>query len=120
MATEVLGERLRVAGFCCLGAVNSGHLTRLAKQLVYLVGMDTAGMEPKVWSYPLPDGKGGVGQTVCQPLVESLLAFDTWPVLSDPRIYVILASCKEFDMMEVEEFLTEEIGKVVRSGYFEL
>ena len=120
MAAEVLGERLRVAGFCCLGVVSSVRLIQLAKTLVQLVGMDTAGMEAKVWSYPLPDGKGGVGQTICQPLVESLLAFDTWPVLTSPRIYVILASCREFDMVEVEEFLGAEVGQVVRSGYFEL
>ena len=117
---EVLGERLRVAGFCCRGVMGAERLVHLAAQVVKLVGMSTAGMTPKVWAYPLPGGEGGVGETICQPLVESLLTFDTWPVLDDPRVYVILASCRAFDMQMVAEFLNWEIGDVVRQGYFEL
>ena len=120
MTNEILGERLRVAGFCCLGVVEPNLLTQLAEQVVQLVGMDTAGMAAKVWAYPLIGGKGGVGHTVCQPLVESLLAFDTWPALDEPRVYVILASCKVFDTREVAKFLTDKIGVVVRQGSFEL
>lgn len=118
--TEVLGDRMRIAGFCCLGTVPSARLAHLLGQVVALAGMDTAGMQPKVWAYPLPDGRGGTGETGVQPLVESFLAMDTWPELETPRVYVVLASCKEFLPDAIAAYLAKEIGPVVRQGVLEL
>ena len=122
---EVLGTKLRVAGFACLGVVPPDRLAHVLSQIVGLVGMSTGSMEPKVWAYPLPGGQGGEGVTAVQPLVESLLAIDTWPALSHrgkpvPKVYVILASCKPFGLDAVAAYLSTEIGPVVRQGFFEL
>jgi hypothetical protein len=75
-------------------------------------------MEPKVWAYPLPDGKGGVGETIAQPLVESFLVSDSWPDLD--KVYVVLASCKSYSSYAVASFLAREIGPVLKHGVFEL
>ncbi|TRZ44512.1 hypothetical protein D4S03_11955 [bacterium] len=67
LPNEKLGTKLRLAGFACLGTVVPGRLAYVLSQIVKLVGMSTAGMEAKIWAYPLPDGKGGVGETAMQP-----------------------------------------------------
>jgi len=145
---EILGTKLRIAGFGCLGTVPPERLVYLLSQIVALVRMSTGGMLPKIWTYPLPDGTGGEGQTTIQPLVESflasvgfrlswwkriilrliffifppgILALDTWPILSSgPKVYVILASCRPFSMDAVASYLAKEIGPVVRQGSFEI
>lgn len=122
---ETLGTKMRIAGFGCLGKVPADRLAHILSQLVALVGMSTGGMEPKTWSYPLPDGRGGTGETAVQPLVESFLALDTWPTLVHkgkgvPKVYVILASCCPFSIDAVCAYLSKEIGPVVRQGYFEI
>jgi len=40
------------------------------RRLIAFLGMDMDGMPPDIRSYPLPDGRGGKGQTVYQPFVE--------------------------------------------------
>ena len=125
MATEVLGTKMRIAGFGCVGTVAPERLAYLLSQIVALVAMSTGGMLPQIWSYPLPDGRGGVGQTAVQPLVESFLAMDTWPGLKHrgqrvPKVYIVLASCRPFDLDAVAGYLAKEIGPVMRQGYFEI
>jgi len=122
---EVLGTKLRVAGFACLGTVTPDRLSHILTQIVALVGMSTGGMEAKIWAYPLPGGQGGEGVTAVQPLVESLLAIDTWPALKHrgkaiPKVYAVLASCKPFSLDTIAAYLAKEIGPVVRQGYFEI
>jgi len=120
MTPERLGEKMRIAGFACRGVVDPARLPALLGQVVALAGMDTAGLSPKVWAYPLPDGRGGTGETAVQPLVESFLAMDTWPAIDGPRVYVVLASCRPFNPDAVACYLAKEIGPVVRRGYFEI
>jgi hypothetical protein len=125
MATEVLGTKMRIAGFGCLGTVPPDRLAYLLSQIVALVAMSTGGMQPQIWSYPLRDGRGGVGQTAVQPLIESFLAVDTWPALAYkgkpvPKFYVVLASCRPFNMDAVALYLSKEVGPVLRQGYFEI
>jgi hypothetical protein len=51
-----------------------------------------------VWRYPV-EGKGGVGWTMFQPIVESFLALDIW---SDHRgAYLFIASCRKFDALQL-------------------
>lgn len=64
----VLGERLQVAAWALRGTLPPEKLTEVLKGAVLRMGMDTGGMEPTVYQYPLPDGKGGVGHTVYVPL----------------------------------------------------
>ena len=148
LPNEILGTKLRVAGFACLGTVAPDRLSHVLSQTVALVGMSTGGMEPKIWAYPLPGGQGGEGVTAVQPLVESFLAvigfrlswwkkiilkliffffppgilcIDTWPSLSSgAKVYFVLASCKPFSLDAVCAYLSKEIGPVVKQGYFEL
>jgi len=122
---EVLGTKLRVAGFGCLGMVAPDRLAYILTQIVAMVAMSTGGMAPQIWTYPLPDGRGGEGQTALQPLVESFLALDTWPALKHrgkaiPKVYVVLASCRPFSMDAVAAYLAKEIGPVMRMGSFEI
>jgi len=62
MATEILGAKLRVAGWACAGQLPPVGLAAFLARLVALIGMDTAGMAPQIWAYPLPDGRGGMGK----------------------------------------------------------
>jgi hypothetical protein len=125
MATEVLGTKMRIAGFGCLGTVAPQRIGHVLAQITALAGMDRAGMDPQVWVYPLPDGRGGTGITAIQPWVESFLAVDTWPALEHkgkgvPKVYVAMASCRPFSIDAVCAYLSKEIGPVVRRGYFEI
>lgn len=125
LPNEKLGTKMRIAGFGCLGVVAPERLAYILSQIVAMVAMSTGGMTPKIWSYPLPDGRGGEGETAIQPLVESFLAVDTWPTLKHkgkgiPKVYVILASCRPFNLGAVAGYLSKEIGPVVRQGFFEL
>lgn len=122
---EVLGMRLFVSGYALGGQAAPARLAAILQQVVALVGMDTAGLPPQIWSYPLPDGRGGVGETICQPLVESFIVADTWPSLAHrgrplPKVYVVLASCRAYNSQAVAAFLAKEIGPVLRMGSFEL
>jgi len=123
--TEVLGTRLYVAGFALLGYRPPADMAWVLQQVVALVGMQTGGLEPKVWSYPLPDGAGGLGETICQPLVESFIVSDAWPELKVKgrkmrKTYVVMASCRQFNPQAVAAYLEKEVGKVWRLGLFEL
>jgi hypothetical protein len=107
------------------GTVAPDRLAYVLSQIVALVGMSTGGMSPKIWAYPLPDGRGGTGETAMQPLVESFLAIDTWPSLSHrgkpvPKVYIVLASCRPFSLDAVCAYLSKAIGPVVRQGFFEI
>ena len=69
--TEVLGERLQVAGWALGGTLPPEELARVLEQTVLRMGMDTGGMAPVIRQYPLPTGKGGVGHTIYLPFAEA-------------------------------------------------
>jgi hypothetical protein len=129
--TEVLGSCLYVTGFALAGRLTVERLKYVLQQTVVLLGMDTGGMKPMVWVYPLPNGRGGIGETVVQPLsspdwpitivqplVESFVVADAWPELE--KTYVVLASCRPFNAMALATYLQREIGRVLQQGSFEL
>lgn len=82
------------------------------QRLIAFLGMDTAGMSPDIRRFPLPDGRGGKGQTIFQPFVEpriihqplttSFVTLDIWP----EHFTLTLKSCLQFSpaavVMEVE------------------
>lgn len=116
-----LGTKMRIAGFGCEGVIDPKLLPEILARIVELASMSTGGMPPKIWAYPLPDGRGGTGETAIQPLVESFLAIDTWPKLGGlPKVYVVLASCEHFELDLVKAYLEEIVGPVLRQGYFEI
>lgn len=108
-----------VSGYALGGKRTSAEMTHILQQVVALIAMDTGGMEPKIWYYPLEDGiSGGQGETIIQPLVESFIVSDSWAEID--KTYVILASCRPYDPRTVAGYLVKEIGPLLRSGYFEL
>lgn len=116
--TQTLGTCLIVTGWRVGGRVAPLRLAIILNQVVAIAGMSTGGLKPKIWSYPTLEGKGGVGETIVQPLVESLIFGDAWP---DHNVtYIILASCKEYDAQKIGEFLAQHIGPILKTGTFEL
>jgi len=115
---EVLGQHLYVSGYALSGKPTAESMTHILNRLVNFIGMATGGMLPKVWAYPLPDGKGGKGETILQPLVESFIVSDGWDDLD--KTYVILGSCRPYNTSAVASFLAREIGPVLKMGSFEL
>jgi hypothetical protein len=107
-----------VTGIALAGKPTAAQLSLILQETVVCIGMDTAGMVPQVWVYPLPSGQGGVGETICQPLVESFIVADSWPHLD--KVYVILASCRPYNREAIVAFLEKAIGPVLRQGSFEL
>lgn len=115
---EVLGSCLNIAGFALVGRPTQEQLVQILKNVVGLVGMDAAGMEPAIWVYPLLSGQGGIGETIVQPLVESFIISDSWPEMD--KVYIVLASCKLFNLVAVAKYLETQIGPLLSQGYFTL
>jgi hypothetical protein len=114
----VLGTKLYVTGYALGGKPTADQLAAILQQAVSHIGMDTAGIPPKIWAYPMPTGQGGLGETICQPLVESFMVADSWPDLD--KVYVVLASCRPYRADAVGDYLSTKIGPVLRQGSFEL
>jgi len=89
------GEGLRVCVFACIGSSNESICKEINQKIVSAIKMNIDGLSPKTWEYPLDDGKGGEGITLVQPLVESFIAWDTWPLLRGAYLFVV--SCKEYN-----------------------
>jgi hypothetical protein len=103
---EVLGENLYVSVFILRAAPPRREMEILLKKAVGFIGMNTAGMPAKAWIYPLSDGRGGIGETICQPLVESFIVSDSWRDLG--KTYIVLASCRRYSPQAVAAFLAKE------------
>lgn len=107
----VLGENLKVGGVAIRELLNPDEIMVLLKAAIDHVKMSTGGLEPHVWIYPIVDEngveRGGVGQTIAQPLVESLMFGDNWPELA--KCYFVLCSCRFFDVEELAKFLENTI-----------
>jgi hypothetical protein len=114
----VLGTKLYVTGYALGGKPTAKQLALILQQTVSFIGMDTAGLPPKIWAYPLNNGQGGLGETICQPLVESFMVADSWPDLD--KVYVVLASCRPYSVDAVGSYLDKAIGPILRQGSFEL
>ena len=103
---EVLGDSLYVSIYVLRAAPSRARLETLLKKVVRAVGMSTAGLPAKAWVYPLESGQGGVGVTICQPLVESFIIADSWPELS--KTYLVLASCRRYSPQAVAAVVAQE------------
>lgn len=107
---EQLGSKLYILALKLKGTLPKEQMADVLERVVEISGMSTAGMLPAVWTYPLESGQGGLGNTICQPLVESFLISDDWPDLG--HTYVILASCRHYDIQEIISFLAKAVGPV--------
>ncbi|MBW1953578.1 MAG: hypothetical protein JRI66_10925 [Deltaproteobacteria bacterium] len=111
---EVLGSNLYVAGWALQGNLPPGRLAEILEGAVKRMGMNTEGLKPAIWQYPLPGGKGGVGHTVFQPLVESFIVADDYPELN--RTYVLAVSCLPFDRQIISRYLSRRVGRIINLG----
>ena len=111
MTTEVLGSHMYITALKMKGTLPAGRMKTVLQEVVDLIGMHTGGLKPKIWTYPLPGGEGGVGDTVCQPLLESFIISDGWKELG--HTYIILASCRRYSVQTVVTHLAESIGPML-------
>jgi hypothetical protein len=94
--------------------------------LVNFLGMDTANMPPDIRTFPLPDGRGGEGQSIFQPFVEPLLfhqplttsfiIFDIWP----EHFTVTIKSCLQFDPAAVVNEISRSLGPILDCHHWTL
>jgi hypothetical protein len=146
--TEVLGERLMVAGWALRGILPPERMVKVLREAVARMNMTADGLEPVIKQFPLPSGQGGIGHTiylplgeprrlslrvrlglwllrrtrfantVFQPLVESFIISDDYVVLN--KTCILAASCLPFSQQALEEYLAEQIGPVIARGDFPL
>jgi len=93
-----LGQRMHSAIFAVVGELPDEvwFLRNLAER----IGMQPEG-DAMVRTFPTPDGRGGFGRMVVQPMTESFLAFDGYSQVGGG--YLIVHSCKWFDHHAVEQ-----------------
>jgi hypothetical protein len=100
-----------------VGARTQEQLQDDLNRLVNFLGMDTAGMNPAIWPYPIPDGRGGEGLTIIQPYVEplkilgqplttSFVVIDSWP----EHFSITIKSCMRFSPEAVMQELQRLYG----------
>lgn len=109
---EVLGQKMHVAGVVLRGELPASEWQHFLADLAVVMGMEAVG-EPAVCSYPLANGKGGVGHTIFLPITESFLVVDTW---SDHNgAFLFVCSCKPFALHAVES-IAHEYGLLALKG----
>ncbi len=116
--SATLGSDVIVAVFTLKGGTCPacpGHVLSIIRDVVELIGMDTARLSPAVWYNPLPDGLGGLGFTMVQPITTSFITWDAWPALG--VAYLQVTSCKPFDAGLIDKFLSAHFRVVDRISY---
>lgn len=91
-----LGRRMFFHAFSLSGWMENEQWRTFLVDCTAAIDMDAVG-DAAVWTYPLANGAGGNGTTMCQPITESFLALDTWPDHGDHGgAYLIVCSCRPF------------------------
>jgi len=122
--TKDLGLKLQIAGFAVEGYLTEIEAQAFLQEIVNLIGMTPYG-QAFVKTFPTPEGLGGEGETVVQPfflqpLVESFtfslpgtLAYDSYRVEGKNGFYLLIASCKYFNLSDVEFYLARRELRVI-------
>jgi hypothetical protein len=131
MENFTLGDRLIITAVAVKGYIPVETTAEYIRDIIDLIGMNTAGMAPQIWVFPLPTGQGGVGETHIQPmynlvhpLVESfsngigippiplpgMVGMDTWKDVG--KWYLVIQSCKPHSAQEISDYLIRR-GHVV-------
>ena len=122
----MLGKNLYVTGWCVECNLSCQGVEAALTHLVEQIKMDTGGMSPQVWKFPIQN-KGGSGITAVQPLVESFslgclpagaVIGDTWA--DHNHCFFVIASCKPYDIDTVRSWLHSFIGQIISFGKFDL
>lgn len=90
-----------------LGSID---INLLNSKVCKMTGMNTGAIRPSVYKFPTPGGKGGVGFTHIQPIVESFIVTDWWD--SFGHFFYVFASCKAYKI--------EWVRGVLESSGFEI
>lgn len=90
-----LGKGIQVAAFALQGSVELADAVRLVESV-----SDTLNVK-RVYSntlcqYPTPEGGGGKGYTLFQPITESFIAIDAWE--DHGGLYLFVVSCVPFEV----------------------
>ena len=121
-----LGQNLFVSGWCVETTLTPHEVEGTLQHLVELIEMTTGGLPCQVHAFPL-DGKGGIGITAFQPLVDSFclgvqpvgaVIGDTWD--DHFHCFFLIASCKPYSRDLVTDWFETHYWKVISSGSFDL
>lgn len=96
----LFGTHIYTRGVVLRGKLTIPQWRKFIKTCIELIGMTPFG-EAAVWEYPEPKGEGPQGFVIVQPLTESYLALDVWPV--HDCAYLFITSCKRFALSRVTE-----------------
>lgn len=123
--TEPLGLTMYVSVYAVRACPPPEQMQKVLEGLVQYIGMTTGGLAPATWFYPW-EGMGGEGETMvfpfltAQPLMESLsmglgaVAGDSWR--EHGGVYIIVASCRQYNLQQVCAYLGQRAGKIVSFG----
>lgn len=104
------GERAKFL-FTCQGWIPPSEMRRVALGLIQKIGMTPARSHP-VDDYPLPNGLGGNGYTLFQPLTESYLVADVYYDRNETELLISTCMPERLVLGTVESYLEEQIGPV--------
>jgi hypothetical protein len=104
-----LGDNKAKFLFICQGWLPPAETRRVVLGLIRLVGMTPARSHP-VDDYPLPDGTGGDGFSLFQPLVESYAVADVYYDRNETEILISTCKPERLGVDEVISFLGKELG----------
>ena len=97
------GSAMKVTIFSLKGTSSEPQCIDINNEILSTINMHTDGMKHCSYFYPTPNGNGGSGLTLFQPLVESFIAWDIWTDLMGA--YLFLVSCKEYDINTITKIL---------------
>lgn len=105
-----LGDRKEKFLFVCKGWLPPAEMRRVVLNLINFIGM-TPARTHQVDDYPMPDGSGGDGFTLFQPLTESYTVTDVYYDEAN-ETEILISTCKpeRLQVPAVLSFLRKEIG----------
>lgn len=99
-----LGEKLYLAAFMVsCDPISALDINILNAKMCKVAGMNTCGIRPAVYRFPTVGGKGGIGFTHIQPIVESFIVSDWWEDFN--HFFYVFASCKPYKLDSIREIL---------------
>ncbi len=105
-----LGRQMYSGALVLRGKMEVKRWRRFLNKAAGALGMSPAGKDA-IWHYPV-SGKGGNGDTICQPITESFLVLDTWPDFRGA--YLFVCSCRPFEPEKLRD-LSSTFGLEVQN-----
>jgi hypothetical protein len=95
--------------FSSQGYLAPADMRRVSLELIERIGMTPARSHP-VDDYPLPNGLGGQGYTLFQPLTESYLVVDVYYDKNETELLISTCMPERLMVDVVKSYLGEQIG----------